>query len=138
MPAEVPWLEPGEHVTVGNYYASQGPEFHDITLDDGQITVTCSPCATIILSEPSAHARQTRGDALAGSSFALDGFERASCRIPLIDAEGKRAWSNPIWLDCGARLMRSIDALDCGARGVARYAADHDWSMSALTAGGYV
>jgi hypothetical protein len=84
---------------VGDYYASQGPEFHDVTLEDGQITVICSPCATIILSGPSAHARQTRGDALASASFALDGFERAYCRITLIDAEGRRAWSNPIWLD---------------------------------------
>jgi hypothetical protein len=83
----------------GDYYASQGPEFHDITLDDGRVTVTCSPCATIILSGPSSHARQARGDALTSVSFALDGFERAYCRVTLIDAEGKHAWSNPIWLD---------------------------------------
>jgi hypothetical protein len=83
----------------GDYYASQGPEVYDITLDGGRITITCSPCATIILSGPSSHARQARGDALTSASFALDGFERAYCRVTLIDAEGKHAWSNPIWLD---------------------------------------
>jgi hypothetical protein len=83
----------------GDYFSSQGPEVYDITLGEGQITVACSPCATIILSGPSAHARQTRGDALTSASFSLDGFERSYCRVTLIDAEGKRAWSNPIWLD---------------------------------------
>jgi hypothetical protein len=83
----------------GDYYASQGPEFLDIIVGEGQVAITCSPCATIILSGPSAHARQVRGDALTTASFALNGFERAYCRVTLIDAEGKRAWSNPIWLD---------------------------------------
>jgi len=83
----------------GDYYASQGPEFFDIIVGEGQVAITCSPCATIILSGPSAHARQTRGDPLTTITFSLDGFERAYCRVTLIDAEGKRAWSNPIWLD---------------------------------------
>jgi hypothetical protein len=83
----------------GSYYSSQGPELHSFTLNEGEITVTSSPCEAILLSGPSAHAWQARGEALTSATFSLEGFERAYCRITLIDAKGKRAWSNPIWLD---------------------------------------
>jgi hypothetical protein len=86
----------------GAYYSSQGPEIHDIAIERGQIAITCSPAAAIIVSRLGSHARQVHGDplgeALTTASFSLQGFQGAACRVTVIDRAGKRAWSNPIWL----------------------------------------
>jgi PHP domain len=82
----------------GTYYSSQGPEIHDIRVEGGQLTISCSPAHAIFVSGPGAYALQLRGEALTSASFSLKGFERAYCRVTVIDQYGKRAWSNPIWL----------------------------------------
>jgi hypothetical protein len=83
----------------GAYYSSQGPKIHDVAVESGQISIACSPVVGIILSGPSRHACQARGDALTAAMFSLNGFAGSYCRVTIIDANGKRAWSNPIWLN---------------------------------------
>jgi predicted metal-dependent phosphoesterase TrpH len=82
----------------GAYYSSQGPELHDIAIEGRRIVIACSPVASIIVSGPSRHACQMHGDSLMEAAFSLEGFGRSYCRVTVIDANGKRAWSNPIWL----------------------------------------
>ena len=85
----------------GWYYSSQGPEIHDIALESGQITISCSPADGIFVSGPGALARQAHqnpGEPLTSASFSLDGFLGSYCRVTILDSSGKRAWSNPIWL----------------------------------------
>jgi hypothetical protein len=84
---------------VGEYYSSQGPELHDVAIVGGEITIACSPAQAIILAGPRAHARSQRGDGVTSATFSLDGFTDSYCRITVIDQHGRRAWSNPIWLD---------------------------------------
>lgn len=82
----------------GAYYASQGPEIHDVAIEHGQISVACSPATSIFVSGRSRHACQVHGDSLTSATFSLRGFEGSYCRVTVLDANGKRAWSNPIWL----------------------------------------
>ncbi len=83
----------------GEYYSSQGPELHNVAIVGGEITIACSPAQAIILAGPRAHARSQRGDGVTSTTFSLDGFTDSYCRITVIDQHGRRAWSNPIWLD---------------------------------------
>jgi hypothetical protein len=82
----------------GAYYSSQGPEIGDIVIAGGEINISCSPAQAIIVSGPRAHALQARGEAITAASFVLEECEHACCRVTIIDHDGKRAWSNPIWL----------------------------------------
>ena len=73
------------------------------------ITVRCSPVTGIFLSGRTGTVRkgdrtlagfETRfGDGITEASFPLDAFVDSWCRVTVRDAAGKRAWSNPIWLD---------------------------------------
>lgn len=83
----------------GAYYSSQGPELHHVTIARGEITVACSPARAIILAGPRAHARSRYGDDVTAATFSLEGFAGSYCRVTVIDQQGRRAWSNPIWLD---------------------------------------
>jgi len=89
----------------GHFYASTGPEIHDITMADGQITVRCSPCAAV-------HAQSNRwigrsayaAEALGGTGepiteATLDVRDEATyVRVTCTDADGRSAWSNPVFL----------------------------------------
>jgi hypothetical protein len=82
----------------GAYYSSRGPELQEVALTDGHLTVRCSPVSSIFVSGPTAFARQQHGESLTEATFDVAGFAGAYCRLTVIDADGKRAWSNPIWL----------------------------------------
>lgn len=83
----------------GEYYSSQGPELYHVAVAGGEISIACSPAQAIIVSGPTAHARAVRGDDVTEATLSLQGFEETYCRISVIDQQGRRAWSNPIWLD---------------------------------------
>jgi hypothetical protein len=34
---------------------------------------------------------------ISGAAFDLTPFRGSYCRVTVVDAQGKRAWSNPIW-----------------------------------------
>ena len=81
----------------GDFYTSQGPEFFDVSIRGGRIQVNCSPVVAIFASGRGSVARQARGERLTETSFPVDPFRGAYVRITIIDAEGRRAWSNPLW-----------------------------------------
>ena len=85
----------------GHFYSSQGPEFHDIAIAGDQLRVACSPVRSIHLQAQGSFSRVSFGTTAAPlheATFTLPA-ERRFCRITLVDQHGKRAWSNPIWLD---------------------------------------
>lgn len=88
-----------ESLKAGHYYASTGPELRDIALRDGEIRVACSPAQAIHVTGHGATSRYVLGERLTEASFPLAPFRGRYCRVTVIDADGKRAWSNPIWLD---------------------------------------
>jgi hypothetical protein len=82
----------------GHYYSSTGPQIHAIAVRDGKLTVRCSPASKVLITGcvPGAHAAE--GDALTECSLPLSRFEESSyIRVTVVDANGARAWSNPIW-----------------------------------------
>ncbi|MEM7058899.1 MAG: phosphotransferase [Pseudomonadota bacterium] len=84
----------------GTYYSSQGPLLHDLWIEDDQINVRCSPVDRVMAVGAGAAARFAYGSGMAEAALPLTRFEAGGwVRIVVADALGKRAWSNPIWLD---------------------------------------
>jgi hypothetical protein len=85
----------------GFYYTSQGPLIHNIALngDHSELEIHCSPVNSIMLIGPKSRHLTKHGAAMTHLRFPLETFQGSYCRITIIDAAGRRAWSNPIWLD---------------------------------------
>lgn len=82
----------------GRYYASEGPEIRDIGIAGGEIRVACSPARAVAVSGTGVRKHYHFGEGITGHAFPLDLFTDSFCRVTVIDAMGRRAWSNPIWL----------------------------------------
>ncbi|HEY7093146.1 MAG TPA: CehA/McbA family metallohydrolase [Ktedonobacterales bacterium] len=83
----------------GHYYSSQGPEIYDLAIENGDAIIRCSPCSVVMLTGATYHVVRERGDGLTEVRLPLGQFHRSYARLTVIDAAGKRAWSNPFWLD---------------------------------------
>ncbi len=84
----------------GHFYATTGPEIHDIRITDRAIEIACSAAGTIVVQGSVTAASFERGKGLSGATIPLDRFAASPwVRVTVIDGAGKRAWSNPIWLD---------------------------------------
>ncbi|HVC32039.1 MAG TPA: CehA/McbA family metallohydrolase [Chloroflexota bacterium] len=82
----------------GRFYASQGPEIHHVAIDGDRLRVSCSPASSVFVSGRGPGARHETRDSLTECQFPLGPFAGSYCRVTVIDAAGKRAWTNPIWL----------------------------------------
>lgn len=85
----------------GHYYASTGPELHDIRVHDGQLAVRCSPVRKVLITGGRPGLQLREGEALTECSLPVGMFASGFCRVTVEDSAGGRAWSNPIHL--GAR-----------------------------------
>lgn len=84
----------------GAMYATTGPDFIDIELDDQYIYVRTSPVSAIILMGVGTRTAGEYGDGLTEAKIPLNVLDHSPwLRVSLIDADGKKAWSNPIWKD---------------------------------------
>ncbi len=82
----------------GHYYASTGPQIHDIRVQpDQSIYVRCSPVERIWVTGVASRTRRTNGSAITEAEFSLDAFNSPFCRVTIRDVYGRQAWSNPIW-----------------------------------------
>jgi hypothetical protein len=82
----------------GHYYSSQGPEIHNIALDGDRVHVACSPAKAIFVSGRASGGYFETGEALTECTLSIERFTSAYFRVTVVDAAGKRAWTNPIWL----------------------------------------
>lgn len=83
----------------GEYYASTGPQLHDIQVEPGKkISVHCSPVSRILVTGKGSETLRTYGNGLTEAEFNLESFNSPYCRVTVRDVMGKRAWSNPIRL----------------------------------------
>ena len=83
----------------GAFYATRGPLFEQIEVDGDEIRVKCSPVSRVIFHSDLfyVHDRVTDGDGMTEAVYRIKRERGESfVRIILIDAEGRRAWSNPI------------------------------------------
>ncbi|MBK9081771.1 MAG: PHP domain-containing protein [Rhizobiales bacterium] len=104
-------LEPDlivEALKRGDYYSSQGPTIESVALDGHMLTVACSPVNAISVMGGTSRSVTRVGHAIGGGAFDLRKLtqswlpvQRASAwlRVAVIDAGGRRAWTNPFWPD---------------------------------------
>jgi len=83
----------------GEFYASCGPEIYDFFLEDGQVCINCSPVSQIILRNFSCPHRMLRGENMTGGQFQLRDLCTDYIRAEIVDAQGRRAWTQPIFFD---------------------------------------
>lgn len=84
----------------GHYYSSTGPEIHDIRFDGDEMVVECSPARAVYLQGKGSRATQVLGRELTHVRLAAHKLGKNSfMRVTVMDHQGRRAWSNPMWRD---------------------------------------
>jgi hypothetical protein len=82
----------------GHFYSTQGPELRDVRIEGDHLVVDCTAVVSIIASGWGTGAKAVHGHSLTQGKVPLDRLNNSPwVRATVIDAAGKRAWSNPIW-----------------------------------------
>ncbi|MGL4321412.1 MAG: CehA/McbA family metallohydrolase [Paracoccaceae bacterium] len=83
----------------GHFYSSQGPELRDVRVYADRVEVDCSAVVSIIVQGHGMAAKAVHGHSMTTGTVALKGrFEGSPyLRVTVIDAGGKKAWSNPVY-----------------------------------------
>lgn len=82
----------------GEFYASQGPEIYDFFVEDGTAHVKCSPAARITFITYETRGRSFEYDVLQTEASLELRAGVGYVRAEVTDAEGKKAWTNPIFI----------------------------------------
>ncbi|MFO1325742.1 MAG: CehA/McbA family metallohydrolase [Rubrivivax sp.] len=86
----------------GHYYSSTGVELHGIHVDGDELVVECSPATGVFLLGKGSRAVQVVGRDLTSVRLPAHKLGKHSfMRVTVVDAMGRRAWSNPFWRDAG-------------------------------------
>ncbi len=100
---QAPELDPAALVAAlkaGDYYSSEGPQIHDLRIEGGEILIECSPVDRVMAVGARAAAADRQGRGMMSASLPVAKFETGGwVRVTVADRHGRRAWSNPIWLD---------------------------------------
>jgi hypothetical protein len=97
----------------GSFYGSTGPRIDAVEVTDGDVTVRCSPSASITLYTGrrrgarvnagrlgvphNARVLERTDDGLITAVQLERPFRQPYGRIEVADANGNRAWTNPLW-----------------------------------------
>lgn len=97
-------LEPEAILTAlkaGHYYSSQGPEIHEVEVGERSVVVRCSPARGVFLGGRGYARARALGEGITECELPTDLFVGGSShlRVTVVDAGGRRAWTNPVWLD---------------------------------------
>ncbi|WP_176846861.1 hypothetical protein [Roseicitreum antarcticum] len=82
----------------GAYYATQGPQFHRVTISGNALDIACSPVAHVALLGRGARVEHAFGHHMTAACLRLTRFEGDWARHVLTDAQGRQARSNSILL----------------------------------------
>ena len=85
-------------IKAGAFYSSRGPVIENIAVAGKLISVDCAPAAGIALVGRGSRAEYRGGQDITHADLPLERFAGDWCRVVVMDAAGKQAWSNPIWL----------------------------------------
>ncbi|MBL1435951.1 MAG: CehA/McbA family metallohydrolase [Rhodobacteraceae bacterium] len=89
-----------EALKAGEYYSSTGPQINDIRVMEGCVQVDCSSAVTIIVQGKGTSMATLHGETMTTGELSLERLASSPwIRITVIDRAGKRAWSNPIWIN---------------------------------------
>lgn len=84
----------------GAYYSSTGPEIHDIEIEGRKLRVSCTAASSVIVSACGSTAYAKHGHSMTRAEIDIRRANHSDwLRVTVVDAAGRRAWSNPIWRD---------------------------------------
>ena len=82
----------------GHFYSSQGPELRDVYIEGDKVVVESSAVSSVIAMGQGTGAKAVHGQSMTRAEVPLARLNNSPwIRVAVIDAAGKRAWSNPIW-----------------------------------------
>lgn len=82
----------------GEFYSSCGPEIYDFYVEDGRAVVDCSPVDRIRFHYGYMPTRMVRGGDLTHGEYSVPEYF-TYIRASVVDAQGRKAWTNPIYLN---------------------------------------
>jgi hypothetical protein len=116
------WVRAGERSAAavlaalreGRFYSSTGPRIHELELDDEHVTVRCSPAANVTLLAGKRRGARANAGRL-GYPYGIRALETNDDglitavrlerppgapygRLEVADADGRTAWTNPLWI----------------------------------------
>lgn len=84
----------------GAFYSSTGLELHHVAIEGDEVAVECAPAAHILAVGQNSTSTVVHGTNMTRARLPLDRFRRHGwLRVTAMDALGRAAWSNPIWLE---------------------------------------
>lgn len=87
-----------EALKAGHFYSSTGPDLRGIEWKDGAAQVESSAVETVIVQGHGSAAMAVHGASMTRTRVPLERFANSDwLRVTVVDAAGKRAWSNPYW-----------------------------------------
>jgi hypothetical protein len=103
-------LEPEEilaSLKAGHFYSSQGPQIYEMSLTGTALTIVCSPVDAISLIGGTSRTVTRLGRAFTTATLELSDLDNGWLaaepspwlRLVIRDETGKKAWTNPIWLN---------------------------------------
>jgi predicted metal-dependent phosphoesterase TrpH len=82
----------------GAYYSSQGPRIHDVEVRGDRVHVACSPARAVALTGIHGWRSDVAiGEGLEEATLDLGKLRSPYWRLTVTDAQGGRAWTNPVW-----------------------------------------
>jgi hypothetical protein len=88
-----------EALKAGNYYSSQGPEIRSVAITSKTVDVECSAAVSVIIQGAGTGARAVHGHSMTRASVSRERLGASPwLRVTVVDAAGKRAWSQPYWV----------------------------------------
>ncbi|MBE6615598.1 MAG: hypothetical protein E7631_09895 [Ruminococcaceae bacterium] len=90
-----------EAIREGRFYSSCGPEIYDFYVEDNYAVLECSPVAKIRMHRNLHPNYLERKEGITSVRFHLGKCPETIryIRMSVVDAEGRCAWTNPIWLN---------------------------------------
>ena len=87
----------------GEFYSSCGPEIYDFYVEDGKAIIDCSPVSRVRLHSDMHPNRVTVDEDgnITHTEFDIENYWAGPydyVRISIVDKDGKKAWTNPIFL----------------------------------------
>lgn len=85
----------------GQYYSSTGAQLHHVEVIAGdKVRVECSPAEAILVNGERASTVRQDGHGLTSAELDISQWKSPRfCRVTVIDRNGGRAWTNPIWFE---------------------------------------
>ncbi|HBD89694.1 MAG: phosphotransferase [Rhodobacteraceae bacterium GWE1_64_9] len=82
----------------GAFYSSQGPELRDVVIEDDRVIIESSAVVAAMVQGAGTAAKAVHGHSMTRCEIPLARFDASPwLRVTVVDAAGRRAWSNPVF-----------------------------------------